>query len=411
MSRRVVLVVLDEAGHVRGALPPFEVALPWWMEVADVVRGARDRFGVEVTVLRLLRADQPRQPGGTVHYAVQLSSPAYDLLTPVDDQVRARAEGDHPRRAAYARPGGPQATLAWATATLGGDVLTAEQQRTWNLSAIWRLDTPQGRYWLKEVPAFFGHEGRMLRWLRDAGHGERVPALVADDGPRLLMADCPGEPLYDTDAATRLAIAADMHAIQRTAPVAELLNLGVPDRRRIAGRLIAVARAYGDPADERLQRLITTLPDRLARVEGCGMPDTLVHGDLHSGNVIGNVIGKGNVDGGERVILDWGDCVIGHPAIDILRLTDSLPPDQAATIQAAWARWWRDAVPGCDPASALELMRPVQELYYAGVFADFLAAIEPSEHPYHATDVPDCLARAGAALEPGSGLVPAGHGQ
>jgi hypothetical protein len=391
MSRRVVLVVLDGAGRALGALPTYDVPVPWWMEVADVVAGAHERFGVEVTVLRLLQADRPRHPGGTVHYSVQLSDRAYGPLTPIGDRVRALAEGDDPRRAAYARPGGPQATLAWAVAALDPRrVVSAVQQRTWNLSAIWRLDTQAGRYWLKEVPEFFRHEGAALRWLLAAGYGDRVPSLVDESGARLLMADSPGEMLYDADVATRLAIAADMHAIQRDTPIDELLDIGVPDRRRLALRLTEVAQAYGDRADDRLHRLVDALPERLARLEACGLPDTLVHGDLHSGNVIGAVDGS-------RVILDWGDCVIGHPAIDILRLTESLPAQPARGIHEAWAQWWREAVPGCDPMTALELIRPVYDLYYAAVYADFLAGIEPSEHPYHAADVPDCLARAAAA--------------
>jgi hypothetical protein len=291
----VILVVLDEAGRVLGALPPYDVPQPWWMVVADVVAGAKERFGVDVTVLRLLQADRPRHPGGTVHYAVQLnppaygpSHPAYGLLTHVGDHLRAQAEGDHPRRAAYARPGGPQATLAWGVAALGQErVVATVQQRTWNLSAIWRLETATGRYWLKEVPDFFQHEGTTLRWLLAAGYDDRVPALVADSGPRLLMADCPGESLYEADGSTSLAIAADLHAIQRNVSVDELLDLGVPDRRRLGERLTEVVRAYGDPADERLRRLVDALPDRLAQLDECGLPETLVHGDLHGGNVIG----------------------------------------------------------------------------------------------------------------------------
>lgn len=116
-------------------------------------------------------------------------------------------------------------------------------------------------------------------------------------------------------------------------------------------------------------------------------PTTALGCDLHGGNAIGG-------PGGRRVILDWGDCVVGHPAIDILRLSDSSSPDEAAALVAAWAAWWREAVPGCDPLTALALMRPVHELRHAAVYADFLANIEPAEHPYHATDVPECLAGA-----------------
>jgi len=378
--RTVTLVVVDDAGRVLGALPPFEVDPPWWQECAPIVHEARDRYGVEVTVLRLLRTDRPRQPGGHVHYAVQLERP-YGLLQPVDGEVQASAEVDDPHRAEYARPGGPQATLAWARAVLSRPVL-AVQRRTWNLSALWRLSTPDGAYWLKQVPPFFAHEPAVLRHL-----GGGVPTVVAASGHRFLMTEVPGEDLYGAPADVALAIAADMHAIQSTVEVAPLLALGVPDRRAPGPWLAAAARAHGDASDARLRRLVDGLPERLARVASCGLPDTLVHGDLHGGNVIGTPASG-------RVIIDWGDCVIGHPAFDILRLTEALPAPDAAAVQAQWASWWRSAVPGCDPSTALELMRPVQELRFAAVMADFLASIEAAEHPYHRDDVADGLARA-----------------
>lgn len=389
-TRTVVLVVLDDAGRVLGALPPFDVDTPWWMETGEIVAGAAARFGVQATVLRLVHADRPRQPGGTVHYAAQLLGEPYPGLEQVDDELRALAEADDPRRAAYARPGGPQATLAWARATLDelglGPVLAASQRRTWNLSSIWRLSTPDGTVWLKQVPPFFAHEGAVLGWLQGLAP---VPPLIAADGARLLLAHVPGEEAYDADAATRLAIAADMHAIQRRAPVARLLALGVPDRRDLGPRLVAVAGSFGDPADAGLRALVGGLPARLRRVAACGLPDTLVHGDLHSGNAI-------TTPAGARAILDWGDCVVGHPALDILRLSAGLP--DCSGLLAAWASWWREAVPGCDPLTAVELMRPVAELYYAGVYADFLAGIETTEQPYHRDDVPEHLARAAALV-------------
>jgi Ser/Thr protein kinase RdoA (MazF antagonist) len=169
--------------------------------------------------------------------------------------------------------------------------------------------------------------------------------------------------------------------------VSTFLAMGVPDRRSPGPWLASVARSFGDPSDESLRHLADGLAARLARVAACGLPDTLVHGDLHGGNVIG-------APKGARVILDWGDCVIGHPAFDILTLTDSLSPDEAADVQARWASWWRRQVPGSDPETALDLLRPLHELRFAAVMADFLASIEATEQPYHRDDVRDGLARA-----------------
>ena len=240
----------------------------------------------------------------------------------------------------------------------------------------------------------------MLRWL--AAAGRVVPALVAEardpsGGCRLLMEHIEGESLYDADAQAAQAIAGDMHAIQRSADIDALISLGVPDRRDLGSRLHRVAARYGDPADAELRRLVEGLPQRLTRIVECGLPDTLVHGDLHGGNVMAT-------PGGRRVIFDWGDCVIGNPGLDILRLTGPLPPDQAQALTEVWASWWRDAIPGADPLAAIRLLRPVQELFYAAVYADFVEAVEPTEHPYHRDDIDECLSRAAALAvsDPGS---------
>jgi hypothetical protein len=94
------------------------------------------------------------------------------------------------------------------------------------------------------------------------------------------------------------------------------------------------------------------------------------------------------------VIIDWGDAVVAHPGFDILRLTEGLPAPDAAALIAGWAAWWRAAVPGCDPERAAALLVPVARLRAAVQYAEFLARIEPSEHPYHAADVPDRLSAA-----------------
>jgi Ser/Thr protein kinase RdoA (MazF antagonist) len=156
---------------------------------------------------------------------------------------------------------------------------------------------------------------------------------------------------------------------------------GLVERHR-GGLATATARA--------LDRLLETLPDRLAEVAGCGLPETLVHGDFHPGNVRG--------DGVRRVILDWADAGIGHPAQDIDRVTEALPAADAVPLIAAWADRWRADAPGSEPRRARALLRPVLALQAALAYADFLDHIEPSEWPYHRDDVPYHLARAAATL-------------
>jgi Phosphotransferase enzyme family len=370
-ERTVTLVLVEPGGRVLGELAPFPVDVPWWQDVAPIVEGARARHGIDVTVLRLLTADRPEPHGGHVTYLASASGVPDGLLTPAELDL-----APHPRRAPWAEPGGPEASLAWAAEVLGP--VRAAQRRTWNLSAIWRLDTEAGPAWLKQVPHFFAHEAAVLDWLAGAAPGVAPVPIAAADG-RLLLPDVPGTDRYGAAADERLAMLADLHAVQLTAAgrVGELLAAGVPDLR--APRLAAMVR---DVAARRggIDSLVAGLDERLAAIEACGLPDTLVHGDFHAGNV------RGFPD--RRTIIDWGDSVVGHPAIDALRMSEGAPD---AGLLAAWSRWWRAAVPDCDPERALTLLEPVVAARNAAAYAAFLDAIEPSEWPYHAADVPRWL--------------------
>lgn len=353
-----------------------------------MVRGARERYGVDVTILRLLAAERAVPHGGPVTYLAQVGE-ALDGYRP--DPVA------HPHRAPYAWPGGPAASLRWAARVLTdlgyGAVSDVEQHRTWNLSAIWRLGTPRGPVWLKQVPRFFAHEAAVLAWIADRA-GERLvpPLLAAGDDGRALLAHVEGDDLYGAGIATRDAIAADMHRIQLATldNEAELLATGVPDLRAapLCDWVAGVVTRHGG-GDTGLRALVDDLPARLSTVESCGLPDTLVHGDLHPGNARGT--------SERRTLIDWGDSFIGHPAFDILRLTEGVASADATHLIGAWAARWREAVPGCDPERAVELLRPVAALRMAAVYANFIDNIEPSEHPYHAADIPACL---NAAVSP-----------
>lgn len=388
MSRTVSLVLADPAGRLLGTLPPFTVEAPWWQEVAEVVAGA----GIDVTVLRLLHGDRPAPPGGHVTYlAVTTANPdgllpvetgdaGADGLSPDPRQAGAGGLSPDPRRAAYAEFGGPQASLAWASGVLdrvGLSGTTAHQQRTWNLSAIWRFDDPAGApvAWLKQVPPFFAHEPAVLRMVDTVVPGLVPYLLAAGEQGRMLLAHVPGEDRYGAGPDLCAEVVTAFHPVQAhfAGRVDELRAAGVPDLS--LDTLIKVAEPYlSDVAG--LPELLDDLPRRLAEVEKCGLPDTLVHGDLHPGNV--------RTGDGGLTIVDWGDSVIGNPAFDALRLSDD------PAVLARWAALW----PGCDALRAVELLRPVAPLRAAVVYAGFLENIEASEWPYHADDVPAGLREA-----------------
>ncbi len=392
VGRIVNVVLLDGTGAPLGTLPPLTVDNPWWQDVADIVAAVRTRDGIDVQVLRVLDGTGGAGPtnGGEVTYAAQVAGRPEIALRPVDDHLAAASAPD-PRRAPWAVPGGPAASVAWgvgALSALGTPGATAVQQRTWNLSAIWRLDAGRRPVaWLKQVPAFFAHEPDVIGLVGGVAPGLVPPLLAAGPHGRMLLADVPGRDGYDADAADRAAIAIAIHPVQAhfAGRIGDLLAAGVPDRRLDAESLSAVAEPWCDRIGG-LRELLDGLARRLDDIGACGVPDTLVHGDLHPGNT--------RLGSGPPVIMDWGDSSVSHPALDILLLTAGLEPAAAQALRAAWTLRWRLAAPGSDPDRALELMRPMAPLWSAVTWHRVLAAIEPSEHVYHAADLPRSLREA-----------------
>jgi hypothetical protein len=388
VGRTVNLVLVDATGAVLGALPAFDVPSPWWQDVDDLLPAVRARHGVDVQILRLLHGTGVDRPaaGGEVTYLAELCCPAGIALSAAEVDPAPQ-----PHRAAYARPGGPAESIGWGTAALealGTPGATAAQQRTWNLSAIWRFDANGAPVaWLKQVPAFLRHEPAVLGLVSGVAPGLVPPLLATGDEGRMLLAHVPGADGYGAGAGVCARAAIAFHPVQEhfAGRADELLAAGLPDRRLTADPFVRVAEPYHGRIDG-LRALIDGLPERLAAIAACGLPDTLVHGDLHPGNT--------RVGAGTPVIVDWGDATVSHPAYDILRLTESLPEADTAALIAAWALRWRLSVPGSDPARAAELMRPVAHLRAAMFCSDFVANIEPAEHIYHLDDIAGALNQA-----------------
>jgi hypothetical protein len=274
--------------------------------------------------------------------------------------------------------------------------------RSWNLSSIWRLPLAGGRSaWLKVVPPFFAHEGDMLRRLQ----GDAVPRLLGHDGDRVLLDDVSGHDQYDAAEPELLEMVTMLVDLQARwiGRVDDLLRIGLPDWRGpgLAARIADVVqrRSAEVPAEDRetLDAFVAALPARFAEVAACGMPDTLVHGDYHPGNVRG--------EPGKLTMLDWGDTGVGQPLLDMPAFLEMAPPASLPRIREHWLDAWRAAVPGCDAERARRLLAPVAAGRQAVVYQTFVDNIEPVERRHHDADVLEWLSRTAALARggPGSG--------
>jgi hypothetical protein len=287
--RTAELVLVTPDGAPIGSLPPVAVATPWWQDVEPVVSAVRDHHGIDVVILRLLNAELPQPHGGRVTYLAEVAEPV--RAAPWTGML-----DENPRRCSFARPGGPTADLAWARAQLAERGLrptaSATQVRTWNLSSLWRLPVEGQTTWLKVVPHFFSHEGRLLAIM----DGHSVPTVLGHEAGRMLLAEIAGRDLYVADLPQRKEMVKVIVGLQQqwSDRVEELLALGLPDWRAAAlsAAIVEVVDRTSEEvsADKRitLAEFLRDLPRRFKDIAACGLPDSLVHGDFHSGNFRGD---------------------------------------------------------------------------------------------------------------------------
>jgi len=395
---RTVSALVTWGDTYLGAIGPFPVSVPWWADVEPVVAHLRAVLDVPVLVLRLLTVEggEGARDGHVTYHVAALDRPAPGLLAerPVDHVV---LNGPEELRTPWARLESLNEMLTWASDTLAatGRPMTgaAEQQRTWNLSGLFRLPTGQGPVWLKATPRFATDEASVIAAFARVDPA-LVPPVIAAGPRRVLLEHLPGEDCWDaspriiTSAVERLVAAQAVLAGQaapadRAAPAGRPVGLppGLPDRRtpvitgQIADLLDAAAGGELSATEVAAAR---GLLSRFPLLDECGLPDTVVHGDFHPGNW--------RSDGGPPAVVDWADAHLGNPVLDGLRARDFLPAGKRPATARAWIEAWAARVPGCDPARALAIAEPLAHLSYAVRYQEFLDGIEPSEWIYHRGD-------------------------
>ncbi|EXG80802.1 aminoglycoside phosphotransferase family protein [Cryptosporangium arvum] len=353
-----------------GEVGPFAVSPEWWAEVGPVVAGLEEVLGVPVTVLRLLDVvggDGARD--GHVRYQVEASARPAIALRPTAFPV-----ADEPLRLPWATAAGVAELLGWASSHVR---LTGRpvQHKTWNLAGLWRLPVAGGHAWLKATPPFAADEAAAIAVLASVDP-DLVPGVLASAPGRVLLADVPGEDLWQaTDAQVETTV---RRFVAAQAAVTVRGGLRVRTSEVLAAQVEAVLGRL-DLTDEERKR-VRALAPRWSALDGCGLPDTFVHGDFHPGNWRGTRI------------LDFADACWGNPVQDGLRAIDYLPPERRDTARRVWVSAWEQAAPGSRPAEALRLAEPLAHLAYAVRYQEFLDNIEPSERIYHAGD-PEAVIR------------------
>jgi hypothetical protein len=338
------------------ALVQLEIDVPekgWFPDVEPVLQALQEQHGIAAYVLSCQRVD----PDRTTYVMMPIDAPPAPSA-PTWDQAGWYA-GALPWIDEHVTRTGPPA-----------------QVRVWGLSNVLRVPTADGTVYFKAhahsstlppatLPLLFAHEPRLLTSLEGA-----VPRPLAIDEKRvwMLLPDL-GAPLADqTDIALWIEAVQSHARLQRSyvGRADHLLDISCVDRR-LAVLDAEVDQLLGDnpgtawlephERDELAARR-TEMRTAIAELAAIGVPETLLHADLHPRNIA--------VRDGQVLAFDWTDAAVSHPFMDLVTFVEKRSPlSMDDRVRDAYLAEWMEYAPMADLRRALELANKLGALFQA----------------------------------------------
>jgi Phosphotransferase enzyme family len=267
----------------------------------------------------------------------------------VERHLEERREGVPALRAPWACEGWLAEASEWIEASLAAHGRASsgpvEQVRSWSLSSVLRVPTAEGAVFFKATAALplFVVEGRVMQGLARL-HPKNVPEPVAvDRSRRWLLLDDVGPALgWSAPVEQRMAALSVFGHLQVASAkqVDALLAMGCVDRRpewlaRETRKLLADENAIAGLEADELARLRALEPRLVALCQHIArgpVPSTVVHGDLHLGNVAER--------DGSLVFFDWSDAGVAHPFLDLIDVTREEDSALRARLRDAYLAVW-----------------------------------------------------------------------
>ena len=410
----VVLLVPDETGTMLlGRLDALEGALSLPVGGVDVgadttriVAEVRSLVGAAPAVLRMctlawtdqfdptvivvetepMAGGPPRDHGWAVVPAQRAAEVHPQVAQPlVDRWIHERVHGLSDARAPWARQHWWEDAVAWALAATdaaGLQVVGApELWKIWGISIVLRIPVRDGAVYVKSSCEAFRAEAGLTAAL--AGWAPSVvPEVIAFDADagRLLMRDLGGVSLDEEPGAWAAGLEA-MADLQRlcTAHATSLLATGAQDRplTTLAEEAVQLER-HDDlmsrlPEETRRQwpRAARRVADACLLLDELGPAPTLVHGDLHPGNMV-------LVDGRVR-IFDWTDAAVAHPFVDLATFLRAADEADRPGLLDAYLRRWDEEMSASQLQRARRLVLPVGAFYQVQTYLRLLPTLLPED--------------------------------
>lgn len=317
----------------------------------------------------------------------------------IDEPCRNWVHGYQDRIEPWFRPGWYARASAYLDRVAAGQgrVRTGpvEQVKHWSMSSVLRAHTDGARLYLKAILPELAHEPAVIGLLARSWP-DAVPRVLAGDPAEhwWVAADFGGTSGLDLPEADVVDCLPLMVAVQHglVGRVSELRAVGCLDRRLAA---IATAippllarddlwrapqsarnrnRALSVEERGKLAELGPVLLECCALLDALDIPDTLVHGDFHRGNVVRT--------GNAFVIFDWSFAAVGNPLFDLASWIFDASDDAANQYIRTYLDEWRRRGVTVDWETAWRLAKPLSAVIEIMKFVR-LADIVGPDHAFN----------------------------
>ncbi|MBB6451248.1 hypothetical protein HNR44_003242 [Geomicrobium halophilum] len=227
------------------------------------------------------------------------------------------------------QPGWRQEMEMWVREQIPSRIITFEQVRSWERSALFKIHTKQENYYFKAVPEVFSHEPSVQNFIAEL-YPSYVPEVIVQDIEKnsYMMRELEGGLLGESDQRIHWKRALQqMVTIQRQSIYdnRELQKLACPVRpmkevltNHLPIALDELVTNFRIPR-EHYTSLKESIPSMMAHVhalEHSNLPLALDHGDFFGGNII--------VQDGQPLIYDWSDSSLTHPFLSVIVFLDEV---------------------------------------------------------------------------------------
>jgi hypothetical protein len=347
-------LILFEVTQTGAELP--RVFVPRWTRTTEQIQDiAKERWGLKILVMDLL-GDEPGGDGVVVAEVLEegtsdrsrgrlwasLDEIGRSTITDTErDLIRQLLRGEDTRRGPFFRLGWIQGLYRWleSTPAMKDGVPFTSEVKQFNASptsTLLRLRRADSKlFWFKAAGHPNEQESMITSLLADLLPGYLPPLIASHDAWNGWLMDDAGSPL---DALRSLRLSTLEHVVRRLAElqkasashVPALLLAGCRDQRTPAlleGIHELLPYLHDAMATQRLDcvprigigRLRTieeVLEQACFSLEWLGVPNSLIHDDIHPGNIL--------VSGRRCMFTDWARASIGNPLITFAQLRDHL---------------------------------------------------------------------------------------